>query len=30
MQANAMYNASGTSVHIGFPMEEAVWRTNHG
>ena len=25
-----MYNASGTSVHIGFPIEEAVWRTNHG
>ena len=26
-----MYTESnGTAVHIGFPMEEAVWRTNHG
>jgi hypothetical protein len=29
-EANAMYNDSGTTVHIGFPMKEAVWRTNHG
>ena len=23
-------SASGKPVHIGFPMKEAVWRTNHG
>ena len=30
-EADAMFTeSSGTAVHIGFPMEEAVWRTNHG
>ena len=31
-EAEAIYtptNGSG-AVHIGFPMKEAVWRTNHG
>ena len=23
-------SSSGQPVHIGFPMKEAVWRTNHG
>ena len=31
-EANAMYTPSsgGSPVHIGFPLKEAVWRTNHG
>lgn len=31
-EANATYTpaSGGTTVHIGFPMKEAVWRTNHG
>jgi len=31
-EATAMYCATGNTscVHIGFPMVEAVWRTNHG
>ena len=31
-EANATYTpaSGGTSVHIGFPLKQAVWRTNHG
>ena len=33
-ESNATYTPSGMGnaqpVHIGFPMKEAVWRTNHG
>jgi hypothetical protein len=29
-EAVATYNNSGTMVQIGFPLKEAVYRTNHG
>lgn len=29
-EANAMYNTKAGPVHAGFPLPEAVWRTNHG
>lgn len=31
-EANAIYqdNTTSSGVHIGFPLKEAVWRTNHG
>lgn len=25
-----MDESTGTEVHVGFPMQEALWRTNHG
>lgn len=32
-ESSATFNSSSTgddAVHIGFPLKEAVWRTNHG
>jgi len=29
-EQNAVYTSGNTTVQIGFPLEEALWRTNHG